>query len=152
MQVAKYPPLSRFFSGLAIREQHSEWTHPLCTYSLHNFAQVLRAGLRQPLKIPRGATRSSERHLHITQLPQRHRHPHGYVWIPAGKLLFLTHSLCSAEAALTPELTKCSRLCGSVLLAQGQADIGQQQAVSQHKIANGFLSTSAVILQHILSF
>lgn len=90
-------PLSLSFKFLAKREQISERAHPLSTYSLHTLTLVLKVGLRRPLKIPPwrdaiiGATPSHNATSTKTQTLARRRS------VPAGKLLFLTHSLCSAE-------------------------------------------------------
>lgn len=84
--------LSLFPKFLAIREQHSESARPLSTYSLHTLTLALSAGLRRPMKTPRGATRPSERHLHTTQLSLRHRRLHGDARIAAGEA-FVSRSL-----------------------------------------------------------
>lgn len=108
MQVPGYHlSLSLFPKFLAIREQHSESARPLSTYSLHTLALAPSARLRRPMKIPRGATRSSERQLHTTQLSLRHRQLHGDAPDSSGEA-FVSRSL-------------------AVLLQKAESDAGADQ-------------------------
>lgn len=137
--------LSQVFSNK--RAAFRESARPLSTYSLHTLALAPSARLRRPMKIPRGATRSSERHLHTTQLSLRHRRLHGDARDSSGEA-FVSRSL--AVLLQKAESDAGADQMFPTTVAQGQADIGQQQAASQQKITNGILSAIIVIRQRII--